>query len=186
MANTTLHHPPFPPLNWRDDGWESNITLAAWSGYSRRFSPECPRYAKSDGFNFVIRTKPTPATPCPIPTSAQTVAFDFLLKSQHAVQSAILEALLPYYNERRPDYKAFLGRDFKLLIPKATNIAVFRELISPGTIFLHPAEKAGMAYTGFLFSTCWEVEHGLGFILHGGRVVEIGDAETAFSSRIAE
>jgi len=35
-------------------------------------------------------------------------------------------------------------------MPKATDVAVFRELIKPGTIYLHSVEKDLMAYTGFL------------------------------------
>jgi hypothetical protein len=122
------------------------------------------------------------AAPFPEPTITQTTAFDFLLSKQHEIEVSVLEALLPFYSERRPDYKEFLGRDFKLLMPKVDDIALFRELMQPGIVYLHSVEKNQMAYTGLSFGTSWEVEHGLGFFLHGSRVVKVGDAETAFGS----
>jgi hypothetical protein len=37
-----------------------------------------------------------------------------------------------------------------------------------------------IAYVGYQFACDWEEEHGLGVLLHGNRVVDIGQADTAF------
>jgi len=53
-------------------------------------------------------------------------------------------------------------------------------------INVHQIEKAGVPYVGYQFSCKWDEEHGLGVLMHGDRVVEIGGAETAFTLWIAE
>jgi hypothetical protein len=45
--------------------------------------------------------------------------------------------------------------------------------------------KDGVPYVGFEFGCRWDEEHGLGVLLHGTRVVEIGDAQTSFTLWIA-
>jgi hypothetical protein len=41
-------------------------------------------------------------------------------------------------------------------------------------------------YVGFEFGCTWDDEHGLGVLMHGERVVDVGGAETAFLLWIAE
>jgi hypothetical protein len=62
----------------------------------------------------------------------------------------------------------------------------FQTLIGLHTIYVHQVQKAGLPYVGFEFGCTWDTEHGLGALMHGARVVEIGGAETAFLLWIAE
>jgi hypothetical protein len=42
------------------------------------------------------------------------------------------------------------------------------------------------AYLGFSFHVAWEPEHGLGVMVHGRRIVDVGGADTSFLEWIAE
>lgn len=52
-------------------------------------------------------------------------------------------------------------------------------------INVFPTAKNGLSYTGYEFVCSWEEEHGLGAMLHGSRVVEVGGADTALLEWIA-
>ena len=55
-----------------------------------------------------------------------------------------------------------------------------RRLVSFEGLFVWYRSKDGVAYTGYSFSCAWDNEHGAGVIVHEDRVVEVGDAATAF------
>ena len=44
----------------------------------------------------------------------------------------------------------------------------------------------GAAYVGYEFGCAWEEEHGLGLMMHQGRIVAMGGADTAILEWIAE
>ncbi|NNN32053.1 hypothetical protein HLK59_17115 [Streptomyces sp. S3(2020)] len=53
-------------------------------------------------------------------------------------------------------------------------------------VYVHPVSRDRVPYVGVAFSCPWDEEHGLGVLLHGTRVVDIGGADTAFLLWIAE
>jgi len=61
-----------------------------------------------------------------------------------------------------------------------------RALIGLHTIYVHQISTNGLPYTGYEFGCTWDNEHGLGILMHGTRLVEIGGAETAFLLWIAK
>jgi hypothetical protein len=60
-----------------------------------------------------------------------------------------------------------------------------RPLIGLHALHVHPVEKDGLPYVGFELGCTWDHEHGLGVLMHGPRVVDIGGADTAFLLWIA-
>jgi hypothetical protein len=59
-------------------------------------------------------------------------------------------------------------------------------LIGLDSVSVHPLLKEGLPYIGYEFGCTWDDEHGLGVLMHGRRVVEVGDAGTAITLWIAE
>jgi hypothetical protein len=53
-------------------------------------------------------------------------------------------------------------------------------------VHILPVERDGLGYIGFELGCSWDEEHGVGVMLHGGRIIDIGSADTAFLSWIAE
>ncbi len=60
------------------------------------------------------------------------------------------------------------------------------DLVRISTLHVHPVSRDGIPYVGIEFSCPWDEEHGLGVLLHGTRVVDVGGADTAFLLWIAE
>ena len=62
----------------------------------------------------------------------------------------------------------------------AAQLARICSLIGVGIVHVLAEAKAGHAYVGFEMGCTWDEEHGLGVLTHIGRVVELGQADTAF------
>ncbi|KFF03578.1 hypothetical protein IW19_21550 [Flavobacterium reichenbachii] len=85
--------------------------------------------------------------------------------------------------KKRYDYSEKDKPDF---MPDVTETKDFANLISPTTVYITSVFKDDLPYIGFLFSCSWDSEHGLGVMTHKDRIVEIGGADTAFLTWIAE
>jgi hypothetical protein len=47
------------------------------------------------------------------------------------------------------------------------------------SVKIHQVAKNGIPFIGVEMGCSWDEEHGLGFLLHGDKVVEVGGADTA-------
>ena len=61
-----------------------------------------------------------------------------------------------------------------------------RNHIGVTNIHLHHFEKEGVGYLGFELGCSWDDEYGLGVMLHGSTVVDIGGADTSILGWIAQ
>jgi hypothetical protein len=59
-------------------------------------------------------------------------------------------------------------------------------LIGLHDVYVHQVLKDGLPYVGYEFGCTWDGEHGLGVLVHGTRVVEVGGAQTAMTLWIAK
>lgn len=161
---TVFHEPSFPPLKWSDadDRWEGEIDLDIGGTAGLLVMPEDP-------------SSPEP------PTEAQKKALAFQLESGKQVTAALLTALRRHYNKWRPRFKDFLAEEYERLMPAIKADAELLPLIELYTVYVHPAESDGMAYVGLGFRCTWDIEHGLGAILHRDTVVELEGADIAFN-----
>lgn len=64
--------------------------------------------------------------------------------------------------------------------------ATLDDVMRVNAVYVHQASRDRAPYVGVEFSCPWDEEHGLGVLLHGTRVVDIGGADTAFLLWIAE
>jgi hypothetical protein len=160
---TTLDHPPFPPLDWDDcEWWVGEVSVSFGNCAGLQVAPHDPAVSR-------------------MPTSAQGNALAYLMQNGDQVFAAVLKALLPYYQRMRPKYIEFLGRDADRLMPEATQPEALASLIDLRQVHVHPWEKSGIGYVGLEFGCTWDVEHGLGVMMHNDRVVDLGGAEVSFA-----
>ena len=61
-----------------------------------------------------------------------------------------------------------------------------RTVLALQSVFVHPLEADGLPFVGFEFNSMLDEEHGVGVLLHGMRVVEIGHADVAFTLWVAK
>jgi hypothetical protein len=96
------------------------------------------------------------------------------------VASAVLEGLLAEY-PRLQELYGYEGAERKTYMPDVSRTEEFRPLIGLHIVHFVPLLKEGLPYVGYEFGCTWDGEHGLGVLMHGNRVVEVGGADTAFT-----
>ncbi len=78
--------------------------------------------------------------------------------------------------EEKEDFEEEYGYD----VPVVNQPEELKELIKLHTVHVESGAKDGIAYLGFEFDCNWDEEHGLGVMMHGSRVLEVGQAEVSF------
>ena len=169
-------------LRWESGCWSCDIALPTWASMldpragglvSVAFNPE--------GSDENLR-----------PTPEQLKTLDHISEIQGELRIRVEGALKAHYEEVRPRYLALATThprffaDFSAQMPDAPSPEVFAALHKLDGIFIHPVIAGELAYVGFGFRAAWEVEHGVGVLVHDGRIVEVGNADTALLQWIAE
>lgn len=169
--------PPFGPLAWDHDGWEGKIVLPAWAGFQSRGGA----YGAKDSpgkSNGSVRVTINPAAEAKelTPTEAHCGAMRFQIEQGEKVVESVLAALLPYYQKSRSEWG--LGDE---AMPPVQSPEEFRRLIGLSQVHVLSHCVDGLAPIGLEFGCDWDDEHGLGIVVHRARVVDIGQADTAFT-----
>jgi uncharacterized protein DUF6985 len=165
--------------------WTAQTVLPSWSGFqSRRGAYGSQDTAKpSDGAVRIVFA-PEGRDTSPL-TAEDTSLIEWFLQREALVSAAVLSSLLKAYPSLQRDY-GYSGKEKAQLMPDVLKSADFRELIGLHTVFVHPLDKNGVPYLGFELGCTWDIEHGLGVLMHGLRVVQVGGADTAFLLWIAQ
>ena len=174
-----------PPLQLVDGFWQGQFTLSAWAGFQARNGPygQLSEDTPSEGrTKLSISTQGEPPQP---PTPAQSAAFAHLLAAQIPLRDAILSAVARAYPDWQEDY-GYDEADARELMPDIAQPNDLRALMGLSTVHILTTAYEGLAYVGFKFGCTWDEEHGLGALTHGGRVVEVGQADTTFLDWLAE
>jgi len=165
--------------SWSGTEWTAQVVLPAWHIMTD---------AGAVSVEF-LADAPTPHTP---PSLAQLQTLDRLAADQSELHSVVVAALRAHYAQLRPKYVDFARKypefmgDPDLSMPAFPDDRRLSDLHELQVIYIHNVSESALAYVGFLFSATWEPEHGVGVLVHGTRVVEVGGADTAFLEWIAE
>ncbi len=160
-------------LSLEDDlWWCAELTLPSWAGYQSRFGPytSVDKAAPSDGKAKLVFA---PDGRGAAPLSAQELSLvDWFEVNEPNVSAAVKAVILgwddPYAAEYITD-EDMLKRNFGLY-----------------SVNIHQLVSGGLPYIGFEFGCAWEEEHGPGVMMHGTRLVAIGDADTALHLWVAQ
>jgi hypothetical protein len=104
----------------------------------------------------------------------------WLLDHEAEVASAVLAGLLAEYPRLQRVY-GYERAEREEYMPDVSSTENFRRLIGVHNVHFLPLVKDGLPYFGYEFGCTWDGEHGLGVLMHGVRVVEVGGAQTAFT-----
>lgn len=122
------------------------------------------------------------------PTSDQATAYQHL--REHGL--TILASIFAQYPQFREDYLDAFDEEDEEFPEIAAGVPVLDRpdqlagLMGLGNVFLLTETRDGIGYVGFEFGCEWESEHGLGVLTHRARIIDIGQAPTAFDGRAAE
>ena len=183
-----------PGLEWFTTGsgkyeirnLEGPINLQCWRGFQSRQeaynAPDSPH--PSDGTaKITIGGDMVSEDPGVQPFHVN--AYNHLMEFQGEVQQNILNALLAQYKDLQEMY-GYDPEDAAAIMPDVQDTDQFKKLIGLSAVHLLNVCKDDMAYVGYEFGCTWDDEHGLGVMTHNGRIIELGDASTAFLSWIAD
>jgi hypothetical protein len=115
------------------------------------------------------------------PGEMQCRAVQFQIENGDKVVRSVIAALLPYYREFKQDAGASDEN-----MAQVSSVEDFRNLIGLSQVHVWPSHADGLAHIGLEFGCEWDEEHGLGVVLHGARVVDVGQADTSFNLRPEE
>jgi hypothetical protein len=159
--------------------WEAKAQLPSWAGYQTRNGPygSISSDEPSDGVVTIV-VEPEGGDRAPL-TEQEHANVQWLLDHEAEVASAVLEGLLAEYPRLQQIYD-YEGAERETYMPHVSSTEDFRRLIGLHNVHVHPL-KEGIPYLGYEFGCIWDGEHGLGVLMHGTRVVEVGGADTAFT-----
>ena len=163
MDPTTLELPPFPTMEWDDcEWWDGEISLTF-------------------GERVGLTVTPYDLGASRLPTFTQGQALTYHMQNGDQVFAAVLDALLPYYQRMRPKYVEYLGDDVDQLMPALDKAEGLKQLVDLRQVHVPPWQNSGVGYVGLQFGCTWDVEHGLGLLMHKDRVVQLGGADVSFA-----
>ncbi len=203
QTSRSMEHPIFGPIKW--DGefgwWEGSLRLpffkgydtTAGSGYEKELlrqmrtgegefgaiAAEEYRRLKEGLLRISIHDEAGDG-----PSPAQEAAVRHLLQNEAEVSQAVVKGIFQNYRETYEEYEEFLGdedSDDSRIHPKLKSREGLKKLVRLSSLDFHAASKDGVGHVGFSFHSTWEEEHGIGVLTHGGKVIEVGYMDVAFS-----
>jgi hypothetical protein len=152
----------------------------AWQGYQIRNGPygSVSNAGRSDG-TIQIRFAPEGWGDAPL-SGHEIELVKWVVENQAAVHDAMLERLFEEYPTIREQALEWFGKDeARKILPKIRFPEQLKELVGISFINVHKIEQDGKPFIGVELGCTWEVEHGVGILLHGSKPLEIGGADTA-------
>ena len=165
--------------------WTTKAQLPSWVGFQTRDGPygSLSSDDPSDGI-VTVAFAPEGRDESPL-TEQERASVQWLVDHEAEVTSAVLEGLLTEY-PRLQELYGYEGTERETYMPDVSSTEDFRQMIGLHEVHVHQVLKGGLPYVGFEFGCIWDGEHGLGVLMHGTRVVEVGDAQTALTLWIAQ
>jgi hypothetical protein len=176
---------PFPKLTWDGYYWKGEIILRSWKGFQSRLGPYTS-VSSDKPSNGRVNVHVDTLSSDDLPSAEQETAFQYLLEQETMVAESALQALLNLYPALRESY----GYDNKDMeddeeaeeyMPVVSNIDGFKPIIGLGIVHVLKEGRDGMAYIGLELGCEWD-DHGLGFMMYGNSVVELGSATASFQT----
>ncbi|WP_323772036.1 DUF6985 domain-containing protein [Antarctobacter sp.] len=153
--------------------WQSKINLPAWSEFTGA-RPTVLTFAPEGRDN--------------APLSAEELALVQWVSDNYAMQTPIILAAIfeAYPKFRRQFFEDHDIEENEEDLPLVTSAEGLARVMVLTDVFVPQISKDSVPYVGYQFSCEWDKEHGLGVLMHGSRLVEIGGADTAFTLWIAK
>jgi hypothetical protein len=170
-------------LSIQDDlWWGTRLRLPSWAGYQSRLGPYGSKdgSAPSDGSVALIFAPEARGIEPLTAREMQLIAWfeENEASVSEAVKAGIIDWCSPHSAERMTTF------DFDDTFPVIADETGLRENVGLYAINIHQLDVGGVPYLGYEFGCDWD-ELGLGVLMHGTRVVEVGLADTAILNWIA-
>lgn len=162
--------------SWNGEEWVATLTLPAWRAFTRGMPEEQVEVV------FLNSGEDQPDQP---PDVRRLSVLSYLTERQAEICGLVVNAMRGYYDEMRPKYLDFLEEP-DAMMPANPTAATFSSLHQLLTLYVHDVYRDGQPYVGYQFRAEWDIEHGVGVLMNGMRIVEVEGADTAFIGWNAE
>ncbi|MGB2739194.1 MAG: hypothetical protein WBC60_01405 [Cognaticolwellia sp.] len=165
--------------------WKTEVNLPSWRGFQSMNGPYGAKDSDipSNG-NVTIIFAPEGRDIEPL-SNEEIKSVVWVVENEEPLAKYLLSSLVNVYPSLQKNY-GYTEQEKIEFMPNVNTQDDFRNLIGLHSVNVHPLKKDGIPYVGFEFGCTWDSEHGLGVLMHGNRVVEIGEADTAIYLWIAE
>lgn len=164
--------------------WGTELRLESWIGYQSRHGPYGAIDQADDSDGRVSLIFAPEGRGLEALTPEETSLISWFERNEPSISAAAKAAIIEWCSPKSFDRATRF--DFDDDFPAIQNDADLRCNIGLHSINIHQLDVDGVPYVGYEFGCEWEDEHGLGVLMHGTRVVEVGFADTAILLWIAE
>jgi hypothetical protein len=109
------------------------------------------------------------------PSPSQQRAFLRFLENQELIGAKVVDAIFDHYRREREMWFTGHKATDEIVVPEVRSPDDLRRLIRLRRVSVLGSSRDGRSLIGFCFHCCWDTEHGLGVLVHGTRVVEVGE-----------
>lgn len=179
--------PIFPEFKWDEYFWVTSAKLPAWAGYQIRNGAygSVSANGRSDG-TVQILFAPEGRDEGPL-TNEEIRLVKWVIDNQASVHDAMLERLFEEYPAMREQSLDWFEEDeAEKVLPEILFPNQLKGIVGISSINVHQIEENGRPFVGVELGCTWEVEHGVGILLHGDKPLEIGGADTAILLWVAK
>lgn len=172
-------------LSIQDDlWWGTRLCLPSWIGYQSRLGPygSIDRPEPSDGsIKLIFAPEGRGVEPL---TEKERNLISWFEQNEPNISEAVKAGIISWCSPESVERSSKF--DFDHNFPVIANERNLRKNVGLYSINIHQVDNQGIPYVGYEFGCEWEEEHGLGVLMHGTRLVEVGFADTAILLWIAE
>lgn len=169
LTPTTLDHPPFSLLTWNRRGWTGSVAADSWKEYLD--SEICQDVT----IPFFVESPASHNSSKQPPSLEQAHSFMTWRDNESLIHERVIQWVMDYYNSMP---SGWLNDGFGLhdALPESIQSPEsLRPWIRLRSVSIFSHAKDDESYLGFAFGCEWDVEHGLGVLIHHTNVVSIGD-----------
>ena len=168
-----------PTFQWNEFFWETEVNLPEWSGFQERNGPY-GALSSSEPSNGTIKIVFAPEGRDEGPINTEEIELiNWFLSHQSDVIGSIVSALFSNYSSIRDNFIEECGEEMAEYFPPVNVADDIKSVVGVVSVNIHQVAKNGIPFIGVEMGCNWEEEHGLGFLLHGNKIVEVGGADTA-------
>ena len=184
-----MDHPLFGTISEAPRGWSGAVQIGFFSGFddvasaflAEKFGGRDHRKTADQGYKQgrfeLIVHRPEGY----LPTAAQERAFVQFLENQELVCTTVVKAIFDYYRREREMWCTGHAASDEILVPEVQSPDDLKRLIRLRKLRVLDLSKDGCSLIGFTFHCCWDIEHGLGVLVHGTRVVDVGENDITWN-----
>ncbi|MBE9140043.1 hypothetical protein IQ254_23070 [Nodosilinea sp. LEGE 07088] len=157
--------------------WKASVKLSSWAGFQARggaYGSSSSAQPSSGVVQVCFAPEGRGSEPL---AEGELSSINWFFANEPEVSAAVQQTILDAYPEIQEQFG--FETDDGTEMQNANSIEDLKGLVGLHSVNIHQISRNGIPYIGFELGCDWDGEHGLGVLMHGTRMVEVGGADTA-------